>query len=302
METSVTLIYQTLTMFLLAGIGFVLFKTEKISTEGSRAIGNILIYVVLPCVIINGFCIERTRERMIALGISAVASLTILMMSVLVAGTLFRNDPIAAFGAAFSNPGFFGVPLIVAMLSESAVFYIAAFIAFLNLFQWTYGVSVMTGKKGKIKIMYLFKAPFFLAIMIGMILFLGQIQLPGMLVKTISSITALNTPLAMFMVGVYLAQTDFAGMIRRTQNYAVCVVRLILIPLISVFVLKMIPYEYTELKYAVLIAASCPVGSNIAVYAQLHDKDYAYAVETVVVSTVFSIVTIPGILELSKVF
>ena len=38
METSVTLIYQTLTMFLLAGIGFVLFKTEKISAEGSRAI------------------------------------------------------------------------------------------------------------------------------------------------------------------------------------------------------------------------------------------------------------------------
>ncbi len=101
METSVTLIYQTLTMFLLAGIGFVLFKTEKISAEGSRAIGNILIYVVLLCVILNGFWSVRTRERMIALGISAVVSLTILMMSVLVSGTLFRNDPIAAFGARF---------------------------------------------------------------------------------------------------------------------------------------------------------------------------------------------------------
>ena len=38
------------------------------------------------------------------------------------------------------------MPLSVAMLSESAAFYIAAFIALLNLFQWTYGVSVMTGK------------------------------------------------------------------------------------------------------------------------------------------------------------
>jgi len=45
-----------------------------------------------------------------------------------------------------------------------------------------------------------------------------------------------------------------------------------------------------------LIASACPVGSNVAVYAQLHNKDYVYAVETVVLSTLFSIVTIPTML------
>ena len=43
------------------------------------------------------------------------------------------------------------------------------------------------------------------------------------------------------------------------------------------------------MKLAVLLAAACPVGSNVAVYAQLHGKDYPYAVETVVLSTLFSI-------------
>ena len=46
--------------------------------------------------------------------------------------------------------------------------------------------------------------------------------------------------------------------------------------------------------------AACPVGSNVAVYAQLHNKDYPYAVETVVISTLLSIVTIPFILYLSS--
>ena len=48
-----------------------------------------------------------------------------------------------------------------------------------------------------------------------------------------------------------------------------------------------------DMKLAILIAAACPVGSNVAVYAQLHNKNYQYAVETVIISTLLSIVTIP---------
>ena len=49
-----------------------------------------------------------------------------------------------------------------------------------------------------------------------------------------------------------------------------------------------------------LLAVSCPVGSNVAVYAQLHGKDHAYAVETVVISTLFSLATIPAVAYLAS--
>ena len=51
---------------------------------------------------------------------------------------------------------------------------------------------------------------------------------------------------------------------------------------------------------ALLLAAACPVGSNVAVYAQLHDRDYPYAVETVVISTLLSVLTIPAVVWLSS--
>lgn len=51
------------------------------------------------------------------------------------------------------------------------------------------------------------------------------------------------------------------------------------------------------LKEAVLVASACPVGSNVAVYAQLHGKNYPYAVETVVISTILSIVSIPVVVK-----
>ena len=48
-----------------------------------------------------------------------------------------------------------------------------------------------------------------------------------------------------------------------------------------------------------MLATACPVGTNVAVYAHLHRKNYPYAVETAVVSTLFSIITIPAVVWLS---
>ncbi len=61
-------------MLILAGCGFVLFRTKKLSLEGNKCLGNILIFLSLPCVIINGFLVERTTERIIGLGISAISA------------------------------------------------------------------------------------------------------------------------------------------------------------------------------------------------------------------------------------
>ena len=90
-------------------------------------------------------------------------------------------------------------------------------------------------------------------------------------------------------------KTNLAAMFRRKSVYLVCLVRLVVLPAIALAILFFVPDTYLEMKLAILIASGCPVGSNIAVYAQLHDRDYPYAVQTVVVSTLFSIVTIPAV-------
>lgn len=300
METIRLLSLQTLLMLLLAGVGFILFKTGKISQEGSKSLGNILICAVLPCVIVKGFLVERTPERTTGLLISLGAAAVLLGVSVLISRLFFRRDAIAAFGAAFSNPGFFGIPLITAALGSENVFYIAAFIGLLNLLQWTYGVSLMTGKRGALRFSALIRAPFLIAIVIGLILFFTAPPLPSLLTDALSSITGLNTPLAMFTVGVYLAQADFKQMFTRGRLYAISVVRLLIIPAVCLLLLWPIPAAWQPVKTALLIAAACPVGSNIAVYAHLHGKDSAYAAQSVVVSTLFSVITLPLLVGLAS--
>ena len=298
----IILVKQILQMFLLAGIGFLLFKGGKITLEGSKTLGNILIFGSLPAVIINGFRIERTAEHVSGLLWAALAALIVVMLSILISHFVFRKDGVAAFATSFANPGFFGIPLIVASLGQGAVFYAAPFIAFLNIGQWTYGVSRLNGQPvlQGFQPKKLIKAPFVIAILVGIFLFVTQIRLPEILSSCLSSVAGLNTPLAMFTVGVYLAQTDLKKMLGRRSLYLISALRLLVIPALSLLILMLFPVSMEQMRTVLLIVAACPVGSNVAVYAQLHNKDYPYAVETVVISTLLSIVTIPFILYLSS--
>ncbi len=295
------LVKQMVQMFLLAGVGFLLYKGGKITQEGSKTLGNILIYASLPAVIINGFRVERTAEHVSGILWSAAGALVLLLVSVLISHFVFRKDPIGAFAGAFSNPGFFGVPLMIASLGQGAVFYAASFIAFLNIGQWTYGVSRLNGQPltEGLKLKKLIQAPFVIAILVGFVLFAIQIPLPDVIVNCITTLAGLNTPLAMFTVGVFLAQTDFWKMFRKKELYLVSAVRLLLVPAVSLLLLSLLPADMAAMKMVLLIAVSCPVGSNVAVYAQLHGKNYPYAVETVIISTVLSILTIPLVVHLS---
>lgn len=310
---------QVVIMFILSGVGFVLYRTGKISNEGSKNIGNILIFLALPCVIINGFLVERSQERLIGLLVSALFALLVLGLSMLISRILCGRHALDNFAGSFSNPGFFGVPIIVASLTDGAVFYIASFIAFLNLLQWTYGVSLLknSDEKGMLKpssgnkepfgkafkriCLSLIKAPFMIAIIIGLFFFLTQLPMPSLLGKCIKYIADVNTPLAMFAIGVYAAQTKLGAMFLKSRLYLVSLVKLLIIPIITIIILRFVPISNEELKTCILIASACPVGSNIAVYAQLYNSDYRYAVETVVISTIFSIVSLPAVMALANI-
>ena len=55
MDTIWIIVQQISLMFVLCGIGYLLTKAGKITQANSKVLGNILVYVVLPCVIAKSF-------------------------------------------------------------------------------------------------------------------------------------------------------------------------------------------------------------------------------------------------------
>ena len=293
MEVFLLLVDKLIIMFLFMMIGVILFKRKIITEAGSENLAGLLIHLVLPCVILNGFLVEKSPEKIQGLLLGTAVSVVSLLLSILIARLFFKKNPVGHFAAAFSNPGFFGIPLIVSVLGQEYVFYVAPFVACLNILQWTYGVSVLREEKISVDFRKILKSPFIISFILGIILFLTQFPIPDVAKSVISTSAGLNTPIAMLVSGIYLAKADLKAMFTRWEFYKISLVRVLLIPALSCLLFCLIPHNFADIKISLFLAVACPVGSNVAVYAQLHGKNYTYAVQTVVLSTILSMVTIP---------
>lgn len=293
MATVFIVLRQSISMFVYMAIGGLLFQKGLITKEGSKSLANLLLYAVLPCVVVKSFCVARTPERMSGLLVSFLAAFGILLLAMAVSHLLFKKNPIDDFGAAFSNAGFMGFPLVAAVQGSEAIFYAAGFVALLNALQWTYGQSLISGDLSYRSPKAILKNPLVLSLLLGILIFCFELPVPAIASDLLAALAALNAPLAMVILGVYLAQTDPKTLFNDPHLYVVAAARLVLIPLLTVLVLKLLPAQYAAITTTLVIVAAAPIGSNVAVYAQKLGKDYAYAVRGVCLSTLLSAITMP---------
>lgn len=301
MELVLILINQVLIMYILMFIGYMAYKRKLLSDEGTKDLGKILLNIAIPIVVISNFCVQKTPEKTGELFSSILISFVCMFLSIAVAYLFFhKKDRIGEFATAFSNAGFIGIPLVQATFGEHAVFYISMMIVLVNLLQWTYGVYTITDEKKYINLKAVAKNPIVISVAIGLIIYFSGIKMPSIVSRIFTIIGNLNTPLAMLVSGVYLAQSDLKQMITKLDVYYVCLIRLIVVPLVIMLVFRFLPLGNATIKMAILLAGACPVGSNVAIFAQQFNKDYKKGIEYVCVSTLLSILSLPLVILIAS--
>ncbi len=301
MEIGIILFNQIAVMFVLLGVGWALFKTKLLGIHTAKELGNILVSVLVPAIIINSLWVEFTIEKFELFGYSFIISGFVLMLTMMIGKIFYSNDAIANFSTAFSNVGFIAIPLVQATLGEEGVFLMTSNVLQLNILQKTYGVYLLTKDKESISINSLIKNPTVLGSLIGILLFVTNAPKPEIIATSISAVTALNTPIAMFLCGVYLAQTNIKSLFTSINLYKLAFVKLVIVPLAIMSVMMLLPSNLDILALTLLICISAPTGSNVGIYAQQYNKDYRYAVRIVCITTLLSIFTIPLILMLYQI-
>lgn len=301
MDIIILLIKQNIVMLCYMIIGYFLFKKKLLTNLGSNEIGKLLLYVVMPIAIIKSYSIDFSKEMLIGLCISFVGAVASLGISIIISKLVFKNKhSIDMFSAAFSNAGFIGIPLVSMTLGEETVFFIASYVALLNILQWTYGVYIITQNKEYISLKKIYKNPIIISFVIGIILFILPIKLPNTVTTVMNSIAAMNGPLAMIVLGVYIGQIKIKELFNDKIVYACSIIRLIVIPMVTIIVLSIIPNKFIIIKLTILIATSAPVGSNVAIFSQIYNKDYKQAVKDVCLSTILCIITLPIIISIAN--
>ena len=294
------LLRQIAIMALLMAVGILLSRRGFLSPQGTKDLGAILLRIIIPCVIVKSYITTYSRERLLELALSAGLALVAFILAMGIAYLVYgKRRRIENFAAAFCNAGFIGIPLAQAVIGDEGVFYMAASVALLNLFQWTYGVYIMTDRRDSISAKTIAKNPVVIAIVIGIALFLSRLPVPGIVTSTLGYIAGMNTPVAMILMGTYMAKLPWRKLLDK-RAYGCVLLRLVVIPAVVLAVFWALPISNQNVALAAYLAAATPVGANICVFAQQYDCDYEFSVVTVCLSTVLSIVTVPLMVSLAQ--
>ncbi|MBQ2823441.1 MAG: AEC family transporter [Oscillospiraceae bacterium] len=305
MDTAIILVKQTVIMFALILFGVFLFKKGVFSKRGGKQLSDFVISAVCPVLIFTSFQ-KELDEKLVDGLLTAFAMATAAHIVLIVTGTvLFRrknrgeNYAIERYAVAYSNCAFLGIPLVSAVYGTEGVFYVTAYIALFNLLSWTHGVMTVSGNVSFKSLLNVVKSPAVIATAAGIVMFFTQIRLPEIVLEPLNYIASLNTPLAMVVSGIMIAQSDLKKAVKKAGIYLTCGAKLILGPILIMLVFMLFRADETVVN-TMIIAASAPTAASTIMFANKYGGDGVYASEIFAVSTIMSVFTIPLMLMLSQ--
>ena len=298
-----TVFSQVLVLFILILLGVIFAKTKLLKDSDVKAITDLVLYTVTPCVIIKSFVREFDKTLLKNLIISFVAVFVAHIIFILVTKLLLHSktanrQKVLQFGVIFSNCGFMSIPLLQAVLCDDGVFYGSTYIAVFQLFVWSFGIFQMGGKEF-ITPKKLIINPGLIGFAVALVIFLLQIPVPKVIFEPISYLAALNTPLPMIIIGYHLANSNLLSGIKDLNLLFASLIKLVILPLIAVFGFYLCGLRGT-LPLALTICASAPTAAITTMFSTKFSRDTALSVRLVSVTTLLSIITMPLIVTLAE--
>lgn len=286
-------------MFLTMAVGYGIVKGGLFRTEDSKVISNIVVYICNPCVIIDSFQIELTRDKINGLLLAILVSVAVHIVLIgltKVFGKILHFNSIEKASIIYTNAGYLVIPLVDAVLGEEWVFYTTAFILVQTVLIWTHGVSLIRQEPEK-NVRKILLNPNVIAMIIGLMLFVMEIRLPVVIGTCVSSFGSMISPASMLVIGMVIGNVKLGWVFRQKRPYLICFVRLVLLPFIAVVSFAVLGSMglHPDVEYIlmiVLIATAAPA-FMVTQLAQIYDKDVQYASVINVMSVVFCIVTMP---------
>ena len=296
---------KVINLFFIMLVGVFLRKKKILDKKTTSVMSALLINITNPFLIIYSFQKEYTPE-LVKNGFTVLFWTVIMHLVLALLGFLayrFEKDTqrrrMFNFATCFGNCGFLGQPVLMALcgsLGDENGFLYGVFIAFFfNIFCWTYGFILMNNKKGvdvKFLLRKIVTNPCLISAIVGFSLFMLRIRLPFFIAEGVEYIGNMTFPLSMLIVGSLLCELRPDELLKDKTVYWLIAVKLIIAPLVMIFIMKLLSVPLLFAYITVTICAM-PSANYAAIMADYYGGDTRLATKCVSISTIASVLTIP---------
>ena len=308
MHISLLLMNQIIQLFIMIFMGFIIVKAKLLKAEDSKILSVIVLYLIIPCVIINAFQVDYTPQTVKGLLIALVGSVmtqVILLIVVSILGRVFHLNEVEVASIYYSNSGNLIVPIVMFILGKEWVLYGCVFMSVQLVFIWTHCKKIIS-RESTYDWRKIVLNINMISIAIGIILFLTRIHLPAIINNTLSAVGSMIGPASMIVTGMLFAGMDFKQIFANKRVYFVSFFRLIIVPVIALFLIKCSQLSTfssngNKLMMIVFLAIITPSASTVTQMCQVYGNDSQYASAINVVTTLLAIITMPLMVMLFQI-
>lgn len=292
-----TLLNVQCMMFILMGIGLLLCRLGILGPQQKKGLSDLVLNVVLPCNIVNSFRIAFNREIFLSFSQILLVSVLVQLFCLLLSRLLYRRlsperRAVLTYATICSNAGLIGNPVAEGLYGAQGLLYASIYLVPQRVVMWSAGLHCFTRERNyKRALRRAFTHPCILAVLLGLLFMLTQLQLPAVLDRTLKSLSGCNTALSMIAVGAILGEVNPREAVNR-QIAAYTLLRLIGIPLV-VFSGCLLAGLSPIVTGVSVILAAMPAGSTTAILAASYQGDAAFASKCVFFSTLCSLLSVP---------
>ena len=308
MHISILLMEQIIQLFLMIFMGFLIVKAKLLNSKDSKILSIIVLYLIIPCVIINAFQVDYTPQTVKGLLIALAGSVmtqVILLIVVSILGRVFHLNEVEVASIYYSNSGNLIVPIVTFILGKEWVLYGCVFMSVQLVFIWTHCKKIIS-RESTYDWRKIVLNINMISIAIGIVLFLTRIHLPAIINNTLSAVGSMIGPASMIVTGMLFAGMDFKQIFANKRVYFVSFFRLIIVPVIALFLIKCSQLSTfssngNKLMLIVFLAIITPSASTVTQMCQVYGNDSQYASAINVVTTLFAIITMPAMVMLFQI-
>ncbi len=289
-----TIFGKIISIFIIMLVGVLCYKLEIVDNPAKEKLSKLITLVINPILIFMSFQMTYDEKLLINIGILFLLAFLSYFISIILAHFILKqkdgyDSAVEKFAVTYTNCGFIGIPLSNALFGSVGTIYTTVFISVFHILCWTHGISLLD--QGGFCLKKLIN-PCLIAVILGMISFLLQIKLPENIAYAMNSLGNINTPMAMLVSGMIVAQLNLRKSLLKKRIYLVSFLRLIVSPAIFCVFLRVLPLDET-MRIVAAMTAACPSGAMTITMAVLYERDDHYATELFGMTTILSLVTIP---------
>ena len=300
MHISMLLMEQIAELFIMIFMGFAIVKAGIVKDEESKVLSKIVLYLVIPCVIVNAFQVDYTAQTVKGLMIAFVASVIlqiILLIIVAVMGKVLSLNEVEVASVYYSNSGNLIVPIVTFILGKEWVLYGCVFMSVQLVFLWTHCKKIISRERSYDwkKIVLSINM---ISIAVGVVLFFTRIRLPEVIDNTIGAVGNMIGPASMIVTGMLFAGMNLKQIFANKRVYFVSFLRMLVVPLIALVLIKgsrlaNLSADAPKIMLIVFLAVITPSASTVTQMCQVYGNDSQYASAINVVTTLSAIITMP---------